>query len=442
MSNSESSSASVAGLLSSRRFLPLFITQFFTALNDNFYKNALIALITYGFAAERLGKGLREQAVMFAGVLFVLPYFLFSASAGKIADRIEKTVIVRWIKALEIVMMSVGAFAFFNDIFSLLFATVFFMGVHSTFFSPIKYGILPDYLRSNELVLGNALIEGATFAAIVLGTALGTQLVLIPQVGNHYTAAVLIAAAVIGYIACREMPPSPPMHAGMSIRFTPWADTVAMLRELPKYPQPMRYIWANTWFWFVSIMMMSIFPLYVSDVLRMNQDVYTLLLTLFALGVGIGSLVCAAGLRGKLSAKYTPAAALGMAVCTAGIAYHDVPLHIGEGIGTLADFMHAPSALFICGFMTLTAFFGGVYAVPFFAMLQHSAPEGKKAFMFGANNIVNAAGMTAAVVAVAVAQKCGVSIGHIFYAIALLCLLGAGVLHRMIPDSAFAWGRS
>ncbi len=429
--------SSIGQLLSTKRFAPLFVTQFLTAFNDNFFKNALIALLTYGLTQSELPDFWRHNGVFLAGVLFVLPYFLFSASAGLLAERVEKTTIVRVIKLFEIVLMLLSAVGFLMHWFWLLFVVVFGMGVHSTFFSPIKYGVLPAYLKPNELMLGNGLIEAATFMAIIFGTIAGTQVVLLPQVGNFATAVCLIGIAVIGFITCLPMPKAPPSDT------TPrpiklWTDTRYVLSTLNAQPLMKLYIVSSTWFWFVCAVIMTIFPLLVSDVMLMNHNVYTLLLVLFSLGVGIGSMMCAISLRGLITARYTPIAAWGMAAGACFISAFSQLIHnhnealARPELGTLAQFLfETPHTWWLMLCMFFVSFCAGFYAVPFFALIQNEAADDQKALMFGANNIVNAGGMVAAVAYVGISNALGMSLPLLLLTLAFMCAVGAILLRRL-----------
>lgn len=427
----------IVKILLSKRFIGLFWTQFLTSFNDNFYKNAIVALITFGFVASKIDDEMRQNLVILAGASFVLPYFLFSATAGKIADKYDRLLLVRCIKALEILILGCGGVGFLIHNISLMFAMLFLMGVHSTFFSPIKFGILPAYLHKNELVGGNALIETATFIAIILGTIFGTQIILMPHNGNIIASVIMIATAIAGFYTCLKMPraknPSPDIVMG--------ANMITHNKEIyslmGKHPNVLKYILAGSWFWFVAAVIMTLFPLYIKDILFMNQDVYTLMLALFSVGVGIGSVACARVLDGKISARFTPLASVLMGIAILDIGYISVPLVNGTMIGTLTDFLSHPLSWRIMFDFFVISVSGGLYIVPFFALVQDESPKDSKSRMIAGNNIINAAAMVLGAFYMFVTGKMNIAIPDVLLLTGVLCLLGAVIVHIITPDSIF-----
>src|SRR5262245_52966241 len=273
----------------SRRFGPFFWTQFLGALNDNVFKNALVILFAFGIAVSTLSP---DVLVNLAGGVFVLPFFLFSATSGQLADKIEKTRIIRAVKLLEIGIMCFGAVGFALRSVPLLLTGLFLMGVHSTLFGPVKFSILPQHLREEELIAGNALIETGTFVAILLGTVLGGVLVALPGVGPLVASATTIALAVAGWTVSRWVPAAAPPDPGMRIRWNPLAETWRLIG----FAREIHSVWLSilgvSWFWFYGALLLAQFPGLGRDLLGGDEHVVTLLLSVFSIGVGVGCMLC------------------------------------------------------------------------------------------------------------------------------------------------------
>ena len=299
-------------LLTVRRFAPLFIAQFLGAFNDNLLKSALAIMVTYRLA-ERGGLD-AASLVMVAGGLFIAPFFLFSGASGTLADQIDKAVIARWVKVAEIAIMALGAWGLSEQSLPLLLATLFALGTHSTVFGPIKYALLPQQLRDDELVAGNALIEAGTFLAILCGTILGGSLVLVDN-GALIVGASGIFCATIGWIAARQIPSAPPAVERPGSRPHLLRDSVAVVRHVTSRPTLLVPILAVSWFWLFGATVISGLPALAKDLLFADEHVVTLMLALFAIGVGLGSLLAERLLHGEVSARHVPLAALVMALC-------------------------------------------------------------------------------------------------------------------------------
>jgi acyl-[acyl-carrier-protein]-phospholipid O-acyltransferase/long-chain-fatty-acid--[acyl-carrier-protein] ligase len=300
-------------LLGTRRFLPLFVTQFLGALNDNVFKNALVILVTYRIA-ERVGVSAQQMATLAAG-LFILPFFLFSATAGRVADRFDKSRLIVLVKASEIAFMALAVWGFVAESLPLLLLVLFLMGVHSTVFGPIKYGILPQHLRGDELLAGNGLIEAGTYLAILAGTIAGGVLILTDN-GVAAVSAMVLAVAVGGLLAGLFVPPAPPPAPGLGIPLNFLADTGRIVRDATRSRDLRLAILGISWFWLVGATFVSQFPVYAKDVLGGNEHVVTLFLTAFSVGIGLGSLLCNRLLEGEVSARHVPFAALGITLFT------------------------------------------------------------------------------------------------------------------------------
>ncbi|HSR72918.1 MAG TPA: MFS transporter [Kiloniellales bacterium] len=421
----------IARLLHSRRFLPLFATQFLGAFNDNFLKNAMVILILFRLA-EPAGLDGRIVVTLATG-LFILPFFLFSATAGQIADRFDKARVIRATKLGELLIMALAAFAFLREDAYLLLAALFLMGAQSAFFGPVKYAILPDHLASGELVAGNAMIEAATFLAILLGTIAGGLLVLGVD-GTLAVAAILVVCAFAGLGASLAIPKTGAAAPTLRIDWNLARQTRAILGVAAERRDVFRAILGISWFWAVGAIFLSQFPAFARDVLGGDETVVTLLLTVFSVGIGLGSLVCAKLLRGEITAKYVPIGALGMAgfafdLALASAAYGP----IGESqLGAIA-FAAEPRAWRVLADLLLISVFGGLYIVPLYAILQARADEARRSRAIAANNVLNAlfivagAGITAGLLAL------GLSVPDVFLAIAGGGALVALYICRLLP---------
>ncbi|WP_199699404.1 MFS transporter [Oleomonas cavernae] len=276
-------------LLRQRRFGPFFLTQALGAFNDNVFKNALVILVAFGIA------GLAQEQVNFyvnlAAVLFILPFFLFSATAGQLAEKYEKSRLIRAIKLLEIGIMALGAFGLWLSSIPVLLGVLFLLGFQAALFGPVKYAILPQHLREEELIGGNAWVEAGTFLAILLGTVLGGWLIAQPG-GAHWVSAVVVGLALLGYLACRAIPVAPPAAPELRINWNPLTETWRNLRFMQTNRTVFLSVMGISWFWFFGAAFLSQMPTYAQQILGGDPSVATLLLTLFSLGIGAGSLLC------------------------------------------------------------------------------------------------------------------------------------------------------
>jgi acyl-[acyl-carrier-protein]-phospholipid O-acyltransferase/long-chain-fatty-acid--[acyl-carrier-protein] ligase len=401
----------LVALLTTRRFAPLFVTQFLGAFNDNLLKSALAIVVTYRLASQA---GLEPASlVMVAGGLFILPFFLFSGASGTLADRIDKSAIARWVKVAEIAIMSLGGVGLWYGSVPVLLAALFCLGTHSTVFGPIKYALLPTHLRDEELVAGNALVEAGTFLAILLGTILGGTLVLL-EAGALIVGGGGVAVAAAGWGASRLIPPAPPEPGVEAPRPRLLHDSIAVLRHVSGRPALLLPILAISWFWLFGATVVSGLPVLAKDVLFADERVVTLMLAIFASGIGVGSVVAERLLRGEVSARYVPFAALVMA----GFA---VDLHqASEGrlpaadLAGLGAFLQSAGSWRIVGDLLGMAIAGGLFCVPLYALLQHESEPRHRARVIAANNIINAFAMTAGAVVAAALLARGLTMGELF----------------------------
>lgn len=391
-----------AHLLRTRRFLPLLVTQTLGALNDNLFKNALVVLAL--FQAGEHGPVL----VALSGGVFILPYVLFSALAGQLADRGEKARLIRATKLWELGLMALAALGFLTGGMALLMAVLFGLGMQATFFSPLKYAILPDHLREEELVAGNGLIEAGTFLGILLGTIAGGALMLFGQGGAVVSAAGLAVAAA-GFVAALGVPRAPANDPTLRLGWNLPRGTWALLAEARGNRPVWLAILGLSWFWTIGATLLAAFPVIAKDTLAAGGSVVTLLLTVFALGVGAGSLACARILGGEVSPRLVPWAALGITLFTADFAFAALAAagdpRFASADGVLAA---APLGWRMLADLFLLAACGGLYSVPLYAIVQEWSPPAQRARMIAANNVANAAWMAIGAGAAAALAALGV----------------------------------
>ena len=404
-------------LLLTRRFLPLFITQFLGAFNDNMFKNALVMLITYKLAVQT---GANAQVlVTLAGALFILPYLLFSATAGQIADKYDRARLARFTKLWEILLMGIACVGFYiGNIYFLLFV-LFCMGVQATFFGPIKYVLLPQHLHEDELLAGNAYIEAGTFLAILIGTLSGGLLVM-QEAGIHLISVMVVAVALLGYVSSRYIPAAPAPVPDLNVNWNIAVETCAIIRNDRKHPKLYGCILSISWFWLIGATYLSQFPTYAKDVLHGDETVVTLFLTLFSTGIGIGSWLCNMLLKGEVKSTYVPAAALGITIFTVDLYFASAGVAQGDALIDAWQFLSGFAHGRILADLFGIAVCGGLYVVPLYAVLQRdSAPE-TRARTIASNNVVNALFMVASAVATLLMFKASFTVPQVFLTMGIL----------------------
>ncbi|HXZ00978.1 MAG TPA: MFS transporter [Stellaceae bacterium] len=406
-------------LLKSRRFLPLFITQFLGAVNDNLLKTALVTLVTYRTFTDPTTT---KIVVAIATAIFIAPYFIASATAGQLADKVEKAGLIRAVKLWEVGVMVLAAagFGLGGEAFvAFELAVLLLLGVQATFFGPVKYGILPELLGREDLMGGNALVEAGTFLAILLGTIAGGLLILLPG-GEAIVSTALLAFALAGWAASRLIPRS--RGAAPDLRINPniWAETLAIIRFARERRELWLSILAISWFWLVGAVFLSQFPTYAKDTLGANADVETLFLAMFSVGIGAGSILCGRLLRGEVSARLAPLGAFGMAVFSLDL--YGVSARIGSGGGALigiGDFLsHAADWRLLADLFLISAC-GGLFTVPLYALLQARSEESHRSRVVAANNVLNALFIVVSGALSAVMLKLGLTVPQIFLAVGL-----------------------
>lgn len=429
-------------ILKSQRFLPLFLTQFLGAFNDNLFKNAMVMLITFSFAAEGNTGGMSSEVlVTVAAGIFILPFFLFSATAGQFADKHDKAKLARLTKLAEIVFMALAAAAFLLKSVWMLMFVLFCMGAQSTFFGPIKYAILPQHLSREELLKGNAYVEAGTFLAILAGTILGGLLVMHQSYGIWIISGAVIAVAVAGYVSSRGIPAAPGPSPDLKIDPRFWTETRKIMADTQHDVVVYRAILAISWFWLVGATYLTQFPSFAKYFLGGNESVVTLLLALFSVGIGAGSVLCEKLLKGRVQLTYVPLAAIGMAAFGVDLYFATCAVQVQpDPAGGEAALVSALS--FASGWagwrVMLDLFFisvcGGMFVVPLYAMVQSRAPADMVARTIAGLNVMNALFMVTSAVVCAILLKLSVTIPGIFLAMALCNILVAVYIAHLLPE--------
>ncbi|NNM60526.1 MAG: acyl-[ACP]--phospholipid O-acyltransferase [Legionellales bacterium] len=420
-------------LLKTKRFLPLFITQFFGAFNDNVFKNALVILITYRLASLA---GVNPQIlVILAAGIFILPFFLFSATAGQLADKYEKSRIISIIKFIEILLMILVTVGFYFQSISLLMFCLFLLGTHSTFFGPLKYAILPDQLKENELIAGNGLIEAGTFIAILLGTLTGGLFVLQPH-GESIISLLVLGIAIAGWGASLFIPKTSNFNHELKVQYNIIKETNRLIQYSRTQWDIFLSILGISWFWLVGSVFLSELPVFAKNILHTSESVVTFFLTLFSIGLAIGSLLCNKLLKGKVHATYVPLGALGITLFTIDLyfAANHISMPLTEPLISFKHFLMTFTGWRITVDLLLVAICGGIYTVPLYAILQQRSEKAHRARVIASNNVINALFMVIAAVATILMSSIGLSVTQVFLVIAIANAGVAIYICKLLPD--------
>lgn len=422
-------------LLKTRRFLPIFITQFLGALNDNTFKQALIILFTF-HAASVISLQPTILNNLAAG-LFILPYFLFSSTAGQIADKYEKSKLTQYIKIFEIIIMSLVTIAFFTNTFWLFMATLFLMGTHSTFFGPIKYSILPQLLTKDELVGGNGLFETGTSFATLAGMILGGTIMALAGANYLWISLTLLTIALVGYLFSHAIPAQAVGHADLKINWNVFVTTKQTLQYASKLGDVTYTIIGISWFWYYGATILTQIPVFTREILHGSEGVVTLLLTIFSIGIALGSLLCEY-FTGKVSQlKLVPIGAVGLTVSSVLLYLSTHGLHAHSDSQTMIEVLTQTQYWPVFFAFTSIGIFGGFYIVPLYAHLQSDSPESFRARVIAANSIINALFMVASsLVSVAVLSWFHYSTPELFLLTAVLsAIVSIIVIKHLNTDS-------
>ncbi len=418
-------------LLGKRRFGPFFTVQALGALNDNIFKNALAALLV--FKASSLYGMNTDQLVNFSAMIFILPYFLFSALVGQFADRFEKAAQIRRIKLFEVGIMVLATLGFWLDSLPLLFGVLFLLGFQSTLFGPIKYGILPQVLQRHELIGGNALVEMGTFVAILAGTIAGPLLAGIDAPWPVWVSGAALVVAVIGWVASLRIPPAPPVDPDLKINWNLATETVRNLKFLNENRTVLHGVLGISWFWFFGATILVQVPSYSQNVLGGDASLMSFLLGLFIIGISAGSLLCEKLSGRDVEIGLVPLGSIGLTVfavdlCFASPATPTPGLTVGAFLGEPANWRIILDLLMIGGF-------GGFYIVPLYALVQARSKASHRSRVIAGNNILNALFMVvSAIFAIAMLGAAGFTIPQLFLATAILNAVVALYIYLLVPE--------
>jgi 1-acyl-sn-glycerol-3-phosphate acyltransferase len=419
------------GLLRERRFAPFFWTQFLGAANDNLFKFSFTLLASY-HAAEWGGANASTVGFVIAA-LFIAPYLLFSATSGQLADKFDKARVMRFVKTLEIGIMAVAAAGFLTHAAALLYLGVFLMGLHSTLFGPVKYAYLPQHLRDDELTGGNGMVEMGTFVAILLGTVAGGILAKVSAHGAAPAAAACLAVAVLGRGVAQLIPASPPSDPGLRINWNPFTETWRNLRLAAQHRAVFNSLLGISWLWFFGSILLTSFAPYGREVLGGDENVVTLLLTTFSLGIGLGSLACERLSGRKVEIGLVPFGSIGMTVFAIDLWLASRGLAGGRDI-PVSEFVRHPAHWRVLADLFFLALFGGFYSVPLYALIQSRAEPSHRARIIAANNILNALFMIVASLMAMALLEAGLSIPELFLVVGIMNAAVAAYVYLLVPE--------
>ncbi|MFD1556596.1 MFS transporter [Paraburkholderia silviterrae] len=440
-----SSHGSQFALLRQRRFAPFFWTQFLGAMNDNLFKIGFTSLVTYQ-AARFSGVDPKTVAFLISAI-FIAPFVLFSATSGQIADKFDKAVLTRWVKTFEIAVMLIGAAGFWMHSAPLLYLCTFLMGVHSTVFGPVKYAYLPQKLAEDELVGGNGLVEMGTFVAILIGTIVGgiaagigasdgasAQALAGPPVGAWWLGGMCIGIALIGRVASAFVPPCAPPQPELQINWNPFSETWRNLRLAHGNRTVFLSLLGISWLWFVGATFLASFFNFAKDVLSADPDVVTLLLAMFSLGIGFGSLLCERLSRRRIEIGLVPLGSIGMSVFGIDLFFASHALPTAPHLLSVGEFVRTPAHWRVLADLFLLAMFGGFYSVPLYALIQSRSAPSHRARIIAANNILNSLFMIVSALMAMALTAAGVGIPGIFLTTALLNIVVAAYIYTLVPE--------
>jgi MFS family permease len=421
------------GLLKQRRFLPLFVTQFLGAFNDNLFKTAMVLFATYQLFNDAQ---LESNFNALATGLSIIPFFLLSALSGQLADSHDKAGIIRIVKTAEIGIMLFGAAGLLvadaghsHIGIVMMLGSVLLLGAHSTFFGPIKYAILPQHLEEHEVLGGTGLVEAGTYLSILLGTISAGFVA-----GNvKVAAASVVGVAILGWFTGRMVPPAPRLGPKLKLNYNPFTASWHLIAATMHIKRLFLAICAISFFWTIGSVLIVIFPPLVKNVLTADERVASLTIAVFSVGIAIGSVLINSMLKGRVSAKYAPMSVLLMAVFVVAFSIEAkawIPAPPGQFYG-LADFLTHPQSLLVLATLLAIATFGGMFVVPLYAFLTTTVTKDQTARTVAANNVVNSGAMTIGAVAVILLSSAGVSPENMLLLVAAMCLVSAWLAWKL-----------
>jgi 1-acyl-sn-glycerol-3-phosphate acyltransferase len=428
--------ASQFALLGQRRFAPFFWTQFLGAANDNLFKFAFTVLITYQLQVAWLPPAMAGLVI---GALFILPFLLFSATSGQIADKVDKARVMQLVKSLEIAVMLIAGWGFLTTAVDLkvylLLGCVFLMGLHSTLFGPVKFAYLPQHLAEHELTGGNGMVEMGTFVAILVGNVIGGLLIALPGIGAQVVAVACFALAVLGRFTAQMVPASPSTDPGLKINLNAFSETWRNLKLAHGNIVVFRSLLGISWMWFFGAVFLAQFPSFAKEVLHGDEHVASLLLVVFSLGIGTGSLLCEVMSRRHVEIGLVPLGAIGMSVfavdlylATQGLG--DAP----AGMYTVSEFIARAAHWRVMVDLALLALSAGLYSVPMYALIQLRSPASHRARIIAANNILNAVFMIVSSLLAGALLSAGYSVTQVFLFTGLANVFVAGYIFLLVPE--------
>ncbi len=426
-------------LLRQRRFAPFFWTQFSGAANDNLFKFAFTVMVTYQLSVSWLPPAMAGLVI---GALFILPFLLLSATAGQLTDKFDKTRMIRFVKNLEIAIMLVAALGFWLGQVPVLLLCTFLMGVHSTLFGPVKFAYLPQVLSERELTGGNGMVEMGTFVAILLGNVAGGLLVALPGVGHGAVALACLALALVGRVLAQYIPGAPATDPGLRVNWNPFTETWRNLRLAHGNPVVFRSLLGISWMWFFGAVFLSQFPSFAKEVLHGNEQVASLLLVVFSVGIGTGSLLCEVLSRRHVEIGLVPLGAIGMSVFSIDLyfAARGLPPPTGPMAGaaagyySLGGFLAQPAHWRVMADLALLSLFAGLYSVPMYALIQLRSQPTHRARIIAANNILNALFMIASSLIAGALLGAGLTVPQVFLLTGLANAVVAFYIFMLVPE--------
>ena len=417
-------------LLKQRRFAPFFWTQFSGAANDNVFKFAFTVMVTYQLSVGWLPPAMAGLVI---GALFILPFLLFSATSGQLTDKYDKTVMIRFVKNLEIAIMSLAAWGFTTNNVPILLGCTFLMGLHSTLFGPVKFAYLPQVLSERELTGGNGMVEMGTFVAILLGNIVGGLLVAMPEVGHRNVAIACVVLALAGRVIAAYIPAAPATDPGLQINWNPVGETWRNLKLAHGNLVVFRSLLGISWMWFFGAVFLSQFPSLAKEVLHGNEQVASALLVVFSFGIGTGSLLCETLSRRHVEIGLVPLGAIGMSVFAVDLYFASSGLP-PSGVMGLGVFLAQPAHWRVMADLALLSLFAGLYSVPMYALIQLRSQPTHRARIIAANNILNALFMIASSLIAGLLLNSGFTIPQIFLFTGIANAVVAFYIFMLVPE--------
>jgi MFS family permease len=429
-----------------RRFLPFFVTQFLGAFNDNLFKNSLLVIVVSSAMAG--SDSTTNFTTNLAAGLFILPYFLFSTTAGLLADKYDKALLIRRIKIAEIIIMLAGCYALWSLNITLMLAILFCLGTQSSFFGPIKYSIIPQHLDNSELLGANAQVGMGTFVSILLGTLIGGWIVTMEQ-GPIWVGGLTVAVAIIGWLSSKEIPPAPSASDDIRISLNPIAEARQNFKLAKKDPTVFYCILANSWFWLYGGSFLTQVPNFAVTVLNGHATLITILLAAFIIGVAIGSLLCTKLSGGVVEPGIVPIGAIGLTVFAIDLFFSSSAFQLGNQSASSVlpvQFFGLIGALRVTFDLIFIGLFGGLYIVPLYSMIQQRSASDVRARVLSVNNICNAFYMVVgSIIGIICLSILSWTIPQFFFGIAVMNMLFTGYIFYRVPEFLYRfkiWGSS